>query len=484
MSRVLSLSALLVFLAPYAPAETPAQSLRDYVVQGANRTAYGIYVGNKKAGWEVDEIKLGKHDDKEVAVETSQSYMAVMVDGTKTIVEQKEIDCYGLEGEGNIVFSELRVIEDGQETVRTAVRKGDGMVQTTKVGDRKTERKLPLPKGTLALERRLEAWLRTAKKGDVFDNWTTSWDEDVFDVKETYTFKEKKPIALGGVETEAFVVQTLSQGARSNEELLSDARPLTVKVGVMDMRMEKEAVAKKLDENVDLMAATSIKVDKSLGRASRIDRLTLELTGLDDFALPEAPRQRIVSRKGDVAVLELSRDRPTDKPAALTEDQRKEYLKATTSMQSDSETIRKLAQKIVGDEKDPLKAATLLEKWVYKHLRKTYDANADDALTVLANRAGDCTEHTLLFTTLARAAGIPARQVGGVVYVGGDAKAFAWHAWSEIHDGKQWVTIDPTFNQVYIDPTHIKFSEGSEDQAYLNVAGKLKMKVLKVENRK
>ncbi len=143
MSRVLSLSALLLFLVPcYAPAETPAQSLRDYVVQGANRTAYGIYVGNKKAGWEVDEVKLGKHDDKEVAVETSQSYMAVNVDGTKTVLEQKEIDYYALEGEGFVVFSELRVIEDGQETVRTAVRKGDGMVQTIQVGDRKTERQV------------------------------------------------------------------------------------------------------------------------------------------------------------------------------------------------------------------------------------------------------------------------------------------------------------------------------------------------------
>ena len=72
---------------------------------------------------------------------------------------------------------------------------------------------------------------------------------------------------------------------------------------------------------------------------------------------------------------------------------------------------------------------------MYKNLRKTYDANADDALTVLENKAGDCTEHTLLFTTLARAAGIPARQVGGVVYVGGDKPSFGWHAWSEIHDG-------------------------------------------------
>ena len=221
--------------------------------------------------------------------------------------------------------------------MRTAVRKGDALVQTTQVGDRKTERTLPLPKGTLALQRRLETWLRTAKKGDTFDNWTTSWDQDAIDVKETYTFKEKKTIALGGVATVAFVVQTLSQGARFEGELLGDARPLVGKVGVMEMRMEKEALAKKLDENVDLMAATSIKVDKSLGRGSRIEKLTLEVTGLDDYALPESPRQRITSRKDGVVVLELSRDQSPDKPAALTEAERKEYLKATTSMQSDSD---------------------------------------------------------------------------------------------------------------------------------------------------
>jgi len=130
---------------PYAPAETPAQPLRDYVVQ-AQPHRLRHHVGNKKAGWEVDEIKLGKHDGKEVAVATSQSYMAVMVDGTKTVLEQKEIDCYECEGEGSVVFCELRVIEDGQETVRTAVRQGDGMVQTIQVGDRKTERSCRSPK--------------------------------------------------------------------------------------------------------------------------------------------------------------------------------------------------------------------------------------------------------------------------------------------------------------------------------------------------
>jgi len=487
MSRAFRLPALLLFLflAPPAPAaEAPAESLKDYIVRSTSRTAYGIYIGDKKAGWEVDEVLLGKHDGKEAALLTTQAYLAVTVDGTKSVIEDKTAVYYDLTGEGDVLFAEQRTTEDGQETVRTAVRKGDGLVLTTQVGERKSERKLPLPKGTLALARRLEDWLKTAKKGETFDNWTTAWDQDNVDVKETYTFKEKKTITLGGVETEAYSVQTVSQGAKFDGQLLGDARPLVGKLGVMEMRMEKEPLAKKLDDNVDLMAATSIPVDKDIGRGSRVEKLTLELTGLGDYPLPESARQKIASRKGDAVVLEMSRDRPADKPAPLTDAERKENLKATAAMQVEDAKIQDLAKEIVGDEKDPLKAATLIAKWVYKNLRKSYDANAEDALTVLENKAGDCTEHTLLFTTLARAAGIPAREVGGVVYVSGDKPSFGWHAWSEVHDGTQWVTVDPTFNQVRIDPTHIKFSEGEEDQAYLNVAGKLKVKVLDVEKKK
>jgi len=485
MFRVLSLLTLVV-LVPLAPAaETPKQSLRDYTLKSVGRTAYGIYVGAKKAGWEVDEVKMGKHNGKEAAILTTHTYMVVNVDGTKSVEEEKTADYYELEGDGPIFFSESRVTEDGQETVRTSVRDGDGLTQTIQVGKRTTTRKVPLPKSTLVLQRDLEAWLQgPPKKGATFDNYTLAWDQDKVDVKEVYTFKEKKTLQWDGAVTEAYIVQTLSQGAKFDAKLLGDGRPFIGKIGVWEMRMEKEPLAQKLDENVDLMAVTSIKLDKSLGHVSNIDKLTLAVTGLDDFILPESPRQRVTSHKDGVTVLELSRDHRGDKPTPLGYEDRQENLRATANMQSDHETLRKLAKEIVGDEKDTLKAATRIEKWVYKNLRKTYDANADDALTVLENKAGDCTEHALLFTALARAAGIPAHEAGGLVYAGGDKPSFGWHAWAEIHDGSQWVTVDPTFGQVYVDPTHIKFSEGEEDQAYLNVAGKLKMKVVKVEMKK
>ena len=35
---------------------------------------------------------------------------------------------------------------------------------------------------------------------------------------------------------------------------------------------------------------------------------------------------------------------------------------------------------------------------------------------------------------------------------------FNWHAWAEIHDGRQWLSMDPTWNEVQVDATHLVLS--------------------------
>ena len=64
-------------------------------------------------------------------------------------------------------------------------------------------------------------------------------------------------------------------------------------------------------------------------------------------------------------------------------------------------------------------------------------------------------------TALARAVGIPARRVDGLVYMeAADAvPAFYWHEWVEVYVG-EWIEVDPTFNQEVADATHIAL--GSE----------------------
>jgi hypothetical protein len=75
--------------------------------------------------------------------------------------------------------------------------------------------------------------------------------------------------------------------------------------------------------------------------------------------------------------------------------------------------------------------------------------------------------------------------VGGLAY--GQVKGkpvLAWHAWPEYHDGKQWRAVDPTWNEPDgVDGTHWKLSVGDRDAAWLNLMGKLKVEVEKVETR-
>jgi transglutaminase-like putative cysteine protease len=192
----------------------------------------------------------------------------------------------------------------------------------------------------------------------------------------------------------------------------------------------------------------------------------------------------VLSVEKDRAVLELKRDFRVEKASPLTAEQIKRFTRTTPRLQCDQKPVADLAWTIVGKETDPLKKARLIERWVYKELKKSYSDNADTALEILDHKAGDCTEHSLLFVALARAVGVPAREVGGLAFVKGDKPMFGWHAWAEVHDGHQWVSIDPTWNEVYVDATHIKLSEGPRDLGWANVAGKLKIKVLSVKMRK
>jgi transglutaminase-like putative cysteine protease len=119
-----------------------------------------------------------------------------------------------------------------------------------------------------------------------------------------------------------------------------------------------------------------------------------------------------------------------------------------------------LTRTIVGTERDALAAVRLLTDWVYRYLRKVPTATLPDAIAVLDLGQGDCNEHAVLLAALCRAAGIPSRVAGGLVY-GEDA--FLYHAWTDVWLGA-WVPVDAALNQVPADATHVRLAEGSDYQ--------------------
>src|SRR3990172_3905429 len=124
-------------------------------------------------------------------------------------------------------------------------------------------------------------------------------------------------------------------------------------------------------------------------------------------------------------------------------------MRSERFIQSDHPKIQAAAHEAIGSETDARLATERLTRWVYRRLKKEYTVSLPDALTVLELKAGDCNEHTVLFTALARAAGIPTRMAAGVVYLN---DRFYYHAWPEVWLG-QGVGMDPTFGQGPADAT-------------------------------
>jgi len=185
-------------------------------------------------------------------------------------------------------------------------------------------------------------------------------------------------------------------------------------------------------------------------------------------------RQRLDSDRLEITLEQIE---PKSFVAIPVEDRRvSSFLQATPFMQSDHPRIRALAQSIIAGEKNGYKATLLIKDWVYNKIAKEPTVSIPNALEVLQSRKGDCNEHTVLFNALARAAGIPAKTVVGVVYLRG---AFYYHAWSEVWLG-EWISLDSVLDQFPADVTHVKFLEGEIDRQIdiLQLIGKLKIHVL------
>lgn len=196
-------------------------------------------------------------------------------------------------------------------------------------------------------------------------------------------------------------------------------------------------------------------------------QLTVDVKG-DDPSLPalfENSHYHDVERDGTRYRLHLKTTRPATLdglpklPVKPEDEDTSRFLAATPLSQSDDPTIIDASKRIVGNEKDALKASVRIVAWVYDNLEKEGGVRGSaTAAEVLANKAGDCTEHAALTVALARAAGIPARNVDGIVFAGrpDGTMVAGYHAWAEVWLG-QWIAVDAVFGEVGTTARYLAF---------------------------
>ncbi|MDE0684254.1 MAG: carboxypeptidase regulatory-like domain-containing protein [Candidatus Poribacteria bacterium] len=142
-----------------------------------------------------------------------------------------------------------------------------------------------------------------------------------------------------------------------------------------------------------------------------------------------------------------------DCPNLPIQDAEGEFLGASAYIQTDAPAIRAKTEEILDGEVNSWRAAEKLCEWVYTAItEKKMSGGFGSSLTALESLSGDCTEHTVLFIALARAAGIPARICSGIAFA---KDAFYYHFWPEVYVGR-WVQMDPTFGQTIADANHIQ----------------------------
>jgi hypothetical protein len=227
---------------------------------------------------------------------------------------------------------------------------------------------------------------------------------------------------------------------------------------------------------VDLISLTSIPVNGKITdpRSTRFLRVLLQSAALDGLSI-EGDRQLRVGREVTVKKEEFPL---RSNQQNILERVRLEALSSTPFIQSDHPDIQRQARDIIAGIEDPLEQVKKISAWVYQELRKQPVVSIPSALDVLRERVGDCNEHSVLFTALVRAIGIPARLQAGIVYQEGK---FFYHAWAQVYLGS-WISVDPTLNQIPADATHIRLVEGDLDKQLdlVKVVGRLKVEVLEV----
>jgi hypothetical protein len=133
------------------------------------------------------------------------------------------------------------------------------------------------------------------------------------------------------------------------------------------------------------------------------------------------------------------------------------YLQPSAYLESTSPEVRRLAMEAVDGEKNPVRAAHRIERFVeYYITKKDLNVGFASAEETARSREGDCTEHAVLCAAMGRAAGLPTRCVLGLGYIPpGEAEPtisnavdtktgiFGFHMWAEADIGHdRWVPMD------------------------------------------
>lgn len=152
-------------------------------------------------------------------------------------------------------------------------------------------------------------------------------------------------------------------------------------------------------------------------------------------------------------------------------------LEATPPFTADDPFVQAQARQVIGRTRNPRTAAERLAAWTRDEIARAQVPPVPAAAGILQARRGDVSDHVTLFVAMARAVGLPARAVAGVLRV---EDRFYYHAWAEVYLGNAWVSADPTLGAVPASTAAVRLVTGSVGTPWeqLKRLGRIELRVL------
>ncbi len=196
----------------------------------------------------------------------------------------------------------------------------------------------------------------------------------------------------------------------------------------------------------------TIRAEPFLPRCTSFDRSVVDVVlapreGVELPDFPTTPFSREISRDGNRIRVELLAHDPPTEPVTppFTDPALARWLERTPLFAADDPRVKAALRRAVGDATDGREMVRRILRYVFASLQKASGPIAQPtAVEILEAGCGDCSEHCVLFVTLCRAAGIPARRLSGYAQVG---DMWGSHSFAEVWLGR-WVGADPTTNDL------------------------------------
>jgi transglutaminase-like putative cysteine protease len=150
----------------------------------------------------------------------------------------------------------------------------------------------------------------------------------------------------------------------------------------------------------------------------------------------------------------------------------RQYLESSFWLPSDDPKIRALAAQIVAGKPGVLARARAVYDWVLENTRRDPSVQGCGTGAVdraIAARSGKCADIGSVYVALARAAGVPAREVFGLRLgrPGQTDLSEGHHCWAEFYlPGTGWVPVDPSEVLLAMHERKVPLAEVSELRAY------------------